>query len=469
MKHALIPLLITGFFIAGCTTRKSIYETIPRVEFSFEDFYPDGGIESESLEVQNIPQKVLNEELKKVEQALKGRLAHFGLILEPEEEIEIAKWYYYYTTRGRERAIRALQRGAPYYKSMLKIIKSYGLPEDLIYLPIIESGFNLYAVSRKKATGPWQFMSYTAKKYGLIVDWWIDHRLDPIYSTHAACKYLKELYEIFERWDLAIAAYNAGEGKIYSRLVRTNGEKFWDIRRQLKKETRNYVPSFLAVIMFVNDNRELVDSIINNSPLFEYDSVMVPYQANIKQLASWAGISESEFRYYNPSLNRFATPPYLKNYYVRIPKGKAETFLTNMNNTPKDQWFRAEVHVVKKGETPSTIARKYRVSTNALLQVNNIRDPRTLRPGQVLIIPYGPSAPYQTIPYQKTSNTKATTPKNSGEASNNSKGVKYRVQPGDTLFSIARRYNVTVAQIKKWNSLNSDKIRSGQTLTIYLN
>ncbi|MDI6851102.1 MAG: LysM peptidoglycan-binding domain-containing protein [bacterium] len=465
--------VLLGFALTfeSCITFKSKKNAVPRVEFTFEDFeYEDGFVEEDTLGIEHIPQKYLKEDLQKVEYALKGRLAHFGLILSKEEEMEIAKWHHFYETRGKDRVLRALRRGAPYFKKIAEIIRSYGLPEDLAFLPVIESGFNLNAVSRRRAVGPWQFISYTAKKYGLLVDWWIDQRLDPIFSTHAACKYLKDLFDFFGRWDLAIAAYNAGEGKVYSRLVKTNGEKFWDIRRQLKRETRNYVPSFLALIIFINNNKALVDSVLN-VPEFTYDSVLVPAQANIKQLASWAGISEREFRFYNPYFHRFATPPDLKNYYVRIPVGTKEQFIARMNNTPKDKWFKAETHVVRKGETLYQIARKYGVTVSAIRQANNNINPRRLRPGMILVIPYGPTASAKTYTYpKKTKNYTSKSNSNPTSSSKEQSGIiKHKVKPGDTLYSISKRYGISIQKLKKWNNLNSNYIRSGQTLIIYAN
>uniref|UniRef100_A0A7V3ZXI9 LysM peptidoglycan-binding domain-containing protein n=1 Tax=candidate division WOR-3 bacterium TaxID=2052148 RepID=A0A7V3ZXI9_UNCW3 len=469
MKKAFIFFLLV-LILQACTTRKNLRKIVPPVEFTFEDFeFGDGFIEGDTLDITSIPQKYLKEDLKKVERALKGRLAHFGLILSAEEEIEIAKWYHFYNTRGKERVLRALTRGAPYFKKISEIVKSYGLPEDLAFLPVIESGFNLYAVSRRKAVGPWQFMSFTAKKYGLLVDWWIDQRLDPIYSTHAACKYLKDLFDLFGRWDLAIAAYNAGEGKVYSKLVKTNGEKFWDIRKQLKRETRNYVPSFLALIMFINDNKELVSSILN-TPEFTYDSVLVPSQANIKQLASWAGISEREFRLFNPYFHRFATPPYLKNYYVRIPLGTKEQFISRMNSTPKDEWFKAQAHIVRKGETLYQIARKYGVTVTAIQQANNNINPKRLRPGMVLVIPYGPTVSRKSYTYTRKTKNYTSESDSILNSTKNQRGIiKHKVKYGETLYSISKKYKVSVNQLKEWNNLNSNYIRSGQTLIIYTN
>jgi len=456
----LIPALI---LIISCAPRTNSKNFIPKVEVTFDDFYPDGGFGEDTSLVLTIPKSVLKDEIKKVEKELKGRLAHLGMVLSPEEELEMAKWLYFYQTRGRDRVARALTRGAPYLKTISSIIKSYGLPDDFKFLPIIESGFNLQAVSRRKATGPWQFMAFTARKYGLLVDWWIDERIDPIYSTHAACRYLRDLCEIFEKWDLAIAAYNAGEGKIYSKLVKTNGDNFWDIRRQLKRETRNYVPSFLALIVFLNDNKEWVDSILQSVPEFVYDSVRVPSQANIKQLASWAEISEPEFRELNPSFIRFTTPPYLKDYWVRIPVGKKEIFVKNMENTPPDQWFKALTHTVKRGETLSQIARKYGVTVLAIRQANNNIDPKRLRPGMVLVIPYGKSYYESNIKVNtKTTSSKVDT------STQNQTIVYHRVQPGETLYSISQKYNVTTKQIISWNNLKNTKIKVGQKLLIYL-
>jgi len=465
-------LWILLVFNSSCIFRKNYKNVVPEVKFTFEDFEPDGGLLEDTLTVEKIPQKFLKGELDKVESELKGRLAHFGLVLTEEEEVEIARWYYFYNTRGRERVARALTRGAPYLNKITEIVRNYGLPEDIRFLPIIESGFNIEAISRRKAAGPWQFMSFTGKKYGLKVDWWIDERRDPILSTYAACKYLKDLYELFGKWDLAIAAYNAGEGKVYSRLMRTNGEKFWDIRAQLKRETRNYVPSFLALIMFINDNKGFVDSILN-APQFVYDSVLVPAQANIKQLASWAGISEYEFRRLNPSFHRFATPPYLKNYYVRIPVGTAEQFVARMNSTPKEEWFKAQAHIVRKGETLSLIAKKYGVSVAAIRQANNNIDPYRLRPGMVLVIPYGGATTYvshsssSSASSKHTSSSPQSVTSSPSEKTSQENVVHYRVRRGDTLYSISRRYGVSINDIRKWNKLPSSKIRIGEVLIIY--
>lgn len=451
----IIPLLF--FLFTGCASlflNESDIQ-VPEVKFTFDDFYYENGIEPDEGLVEGYADSLIREETREVEIALKRELAVFGLVLSEREKRDIAKWVRHYSTKGRGRVIRALKRGKPYLPLIEEKLREYGLPEELKYLPIIESSFKVEARSRRRAIGIWQFMARTARKYGLKVDWWIDERYDPIYSTDAACKYLKALYEMFGKWDFAIAAYNVGEGKILKWKKRKKADNFWDIKRYLPRETRGYVPAYFGLLVFLHENYDILQN-IDNDP-FEFDSVKVPRQVNVSLLAKWAGISLKEFRKLNPRFRRWATPPYLKNFYVRIPKGRRDAFIAKMNSTPKSKWYRALAHRVRKGETLSHIARRYGVSVRALIIANNIKNPRRLRVGKVLVIPYPGTRAYASVKRASSRKSKKVPP-----------GAQvYIVKRGDTLWDISRKLKVSIYNIKKWNNLISSRIKPGQRLIIY--
>ncbi len=370
-----------------------------------------------------------------------------------------------FTLRRRARYLeRIVERGRPYYGYIVDRLLEEGLPVELVYLPIIESAYNPRARSRAGAVGLWQFMASTARKYGLRVDWWVDERLDPYHATDAALRYLKVLYEEFGRWDLAIAAYNVGEGKIRRALRRTRGTSFWDIYRRLPRETRMYVPLFIAMYEIFRLHRDslgledpLVIGLEEGPPRFDYVQLHRP--TTLRKLARWAGLSEREFLRLNPWMRRKALPPNPRNLRIRLPEGTAPAFLAALKRDPDPRkWQTYGRHRVRRGETLSHIARRYGTTVSSLMRLNGIRNPRRLRPGQVLLVP----PPPVRGTYVRTASPRRTPPP-LPEGSY----FLYEVRKGDTLYDLARTFGVSVRELMRVNAISSPrKLRPGMKIRI---
>lgn len=459
MKKLIFTLISVILFTSSCATFKNVYYVVKPLKkpeapnFYIEDIY-DGLFEGYEIAQEEYAERYVDSVYDAIKKQYGNELLELGLSEDIYERREVVKWALYFARHADAKINQRLRRGAPYLPYIKRRLKEEGMPEDIAYLPIIESAFRHNALSRKRARGIWQFMRSTARKYGLRVDWWIDERLDPYKSTDAAIRYLKDLYNMFGSWDLALAAYNAGEGRVLRALSRSGGDDFFDLKRYLRRETREYVPKFLALCLVINNPEKFNANI--SMPTVDYalsfDTVYVPRQVNISLLAKWAGISTNEFRRLNPSFIRWATPPYLKNFPVRIPKGQAPLFYARMKNTPKSKWYRALAHRVRRGETLWHIARRYGVSVYALKRANNIRNARYLRPGRILVIPVGPK---RRIRYARRHEKYRKT----------GKGM-HIVREGETLWSIARSYGTTVSAIKMANNLRSSRIKAGEVLKI---
>jgi membrane-bound lytic murein transglycosylase D len=295
----------------------------------------------------------------------------------------------YFQTTLRDKFMNWLARSAKYIPMMKALLRENGLPEDLVYMALIESGYNPHAFSRSKACGPWQFISSTGKKYGLLVNWWIDERRDPEKSTIAAAKYLNDLYDIFECWYLAAASYNAGEGKISRGMKRYRTEDFWELTKHqyLKRETKNYVPQMIAAALVAKDPEKYGFTDIEYQEVLCYDKVAVSEVTDLGLIAKACEVSLEEIKDLNPELLRGCTPPGISDYEVRIPCGKKELFQTNFEDLKPRHRFQFKTHVVKKGDTFSSIARIYRVALEPLLQINKLKKTSRLSVGMNLLIP----------------------------------------------------------------------------------
>ena len=455
-----VGILLVIFFVSCSTLRtpKDLYYAVAPLkkpeapEYYLEDLY-DGLFTGYENVKNEFATEFIDSMYVLVKEQYRKELLELGLPEDAYQRREVMKWALYFARHANVKINARLKRGAPYLPYIKRRLKEEGMPEAIAYLPIIESAFRHNALSRMRARGMWQFMRSTARKYGLRVDWWMDERLDPYKSTDAAIRYLKDLYSMFGSWDLALAAYNAGEGRILRALRRSGGDDFFDLKRYLRRETREYVPKFLALALVINNPEKFGTNIVmpeNEEPVF--DTVYIPRQVNISLLARWAGITEREFRRLNPSFIRWATPPYLKNFPVRIPKGRKKTFYALMKKTPRSKWYRALAHRVRRGESLWSIARKYGVSVYALKRANRIRRARYIRPGQVLVIPVGAGSRMRYT--KRNSRIKVTR-----------KGY-HRVKEGETLWSIARAYGVSVSAIKRANRLKTSRIKPGDLLKI---
>jgi peptidoglycan lytic transglycosylase D len=359
----------------------------------------------------------------------------------------------YFKTRGRDVFQRWLDRSARYIPLMKDIFREKNLPEDLVYVAMIESGFNPYAVSWCKAVGAWQFMPATGKLYGLKIDWWIDERKDPIKSTQAAAEHLKDLHNLFGSWPLALASYNAGAGKVQRAVLRTRSDDFWDLKasRYIKPETKNYVPKYMAATIIAKNPEDYGFTVSDREP-FKYDEVIIDESTDLRLIARCAECTYEEIKDLNPELKRWVTPPHYDSYVLRIPPGKKAVFLTNFAAVPPEQKITWERHEVKKGDTLASLAKKYNTTADAIRDVNELRKNR-LSPGKHILIP---------VDMNGAEDVSYLTPAGGGKQQE----ILYRVRRGETLVRIAKKHNISVADIREWNKGIGKSVRAGQKIKL---
>ncbi len=368
----------------------------------------------------------------------------------------------YFQTTGRKSFSNWLARSEKYIPFMREVLKENGLPEDLVYLAMIESGFNPYAYSRSKALGPWQFIYLTGKRYGLKSNWWVDERRDPEKSTLAAARYLKDLYDMFECWYLAAAGYNAGENKIANGMKRYRTEDFWELtkHRYLKKETKDYVPQMIAAALLAKDPEKYGFVGIEYEEPLRYDKVMVPPAVDLRLIANACEITVEELKELNPELRRWCTPPDVMEYEIKIPFGKTDLFLKNFESLRPKGGTSFKTHLVKKGETLQQIARLYRVELEPILEINRLEKRSRLSVGMNLLIP---------LPNEKGHlfASKPSPPSDEKMKSSRSREITYIVKKGDTLWSIANEMGVNIGALSAWNKLQPErKLRPGDQIKI---
>jgi membrane-bound lytic murein transglycosylase D len=445
-----------------------------------------------------------------------------------EMRAEVAQWIAFFQGSGRKYYVRWLARSTRYMPVMKDILRQEGLPEDTVYLSMIESGFSTLAYSWAKASGPWQFIDATGRRFGLKVDFWIDERRDPIKSTRAAARYLRELHDEFDDWYLAWAGYNAGAGKVRKGIEKYHTKDFWSLcaaGRFLRPETKNYVPKLIAAAL-VTRHAEAFGFSHNEieweQPL-DVDEVQVPDPTDLSVIAKAAECSLEEIQALNPELRRWLTPPTAKgvSYVLRIPKGHKEAFETNFPKVAPKERLVFKIHRVKKGDTLSKIALGYHSFPEAIMRMNGLRSSKKLRLGTELMIPVASehawaaaeqtsaskdkdaastsatttptsasasatSAPSEVKPHKSHSGFVPTAPEEeipagtstvatmaSGtiqhETVDGKDRVKYGVASGDSLWIISQKFGVSVDDLKQWNDLHGKrpKLQIGQQLIVY--
>ena len=358
----------------------------------------------------------------------------------------------FFQTKGKAQFQIWLDRYSQYGTLINDILEEEGMPEELVFLAMIESGLNPRAYSRANASGMWQFIYTTGKEFGLKRTWYVDERRDPVKATHAAAQYLKGLYKEFDHWYLAMAAYNCGEGRIRRAIRIHQTTDFWQLH-SLPRETRNYIPYYLAAAIICKSPDAYGFSMTNSQiDPFEFDLVNISQSADLTVIARSAGINLKTLKIYNPELRQSATPSE-ETYSLRIPKGRSETFYMNFSALPDDQKFAPQniVHKVKRGESLWTISERYKVSIHDLAAVNKIKNRHKIRIGQKLTVPI-----------------KGGIPSDSGGPPGHYK-VVYQVKRGDTLGHIAEDYGTRATQIRRWNNINyGEYIFPGQKLVLWI-
>ncbi len=375
---------------------------------------------------------------------------HMAIPLDMNEEVQRALNLF----KGPQRKffLEAYRRSGIYRPMIVEALNEAGLPEELSWLPLIESGFKVRALSRARALGMWQFIASTGYKFGLKRDQWIDERMDPEKSTMAAIEYLKELHQIFGEWTTALAGYNCGEHRVLSRIKSQQIQyldNFWDLYKQLPRETAFYVPKFLAVLHIVNDPEAHGFELPEVYPPRDKDFVAVDKQVHLKALAQHLEADYGLLCEMNPELRQYLTPG--GPYTLKVPKGKGDTLVAKLRDLPA--WSPPQpthvVHKVRRGETLSAIAGRYGTSVQAIANANGIRNRNHLKMGSNLKIPTrGSTAAVAAAYSQKGSLT------------------GYRVRKGDSLWKIAQRFSTTTGAIQSVNGLRTTRLQIGQVLKV---
>ncbi len=359
----------------------------------------------------------------------------------------------FFQTEAKKPLTRWLARSHRYLPMIRKIFAEEGIPQDLAYLPLIESGFNTSAYSWAHAVGIWQFIRGTAKHFGLRVNWWLDERRDPEKSTRAAAKYLKRLHNMFGDWHLALAAYNCGEGRIARSMKRQGKNSYWEL--DLPTQTENYVPLFIAALLIAKAPQRYGFDVPEQEKPLESDVVWIDEVVDLKLAAKCANTSYDTIKMLNPELVRSCTPPKIDRYPLKVPKGRGAFFVENYSKIPEAEKMAWHRHKVKKGESLWTIARRYGTSVQALLDANSIKKSNRLMPGQNLLIPVDRATADKIASSSRSKSSSGAIP------------AKYTVKKGDSIYKIAKKLGVSKDELLSSNGLTSKSvIVPGQVLKV---
>lgn len=403
----------------------------------------------------------------------------------------VTRWVRYFSGPLRSNFARWLKRASLYGPIIEGILKEYKLPPDLIYLAMIESGFNLNAYSHAHAAGPWQFIGATGRRYGLSSGGLIDERRDLIKATHSAARHLRDLYRRYGDWYLSFAAYNSGAGTVNRAIKRGKSRNYWRLSgsrsRHFRQETKDYVPRILAAALVAKNYRKYGFSRKLFQKPLSVEVVTVPDATDMEVLAYCAGVSQKEMEFLNPSLVLGITPPGQR-YRINVPRGTGELFRQNYARVPKKKRAMFALHKVRKKETVYKIARRYKVPAKKLARVNRLSLKTKLKPGRYVKVPKRgrrslaklfkkkgrkadknliastaptPSSVEDVISDDSTYRAPVA-PSTRGRVSSK----KHTVKRGESLGTIARKYRVKVASLKRWNGLKGTSIKAGQVIKV---
>jgi membrane-bound lytic murein transglycosylase D len=361
----------------------------------------------------------------------------------------VAGYISYFSSRGRSTFESALVRSGRYRDMIRRVFKEEGVPQDLIYLAQAESGFKPLALSRARARGMWQFMSSRGVGYGLRRSWWVDDRQDPERATRAAARHLKDLYNQFGDWYLAMAAYNSGPGNVQQAVRRTGYADFWELYKRdvLPRETKNYVPIILAMTIMSKKPAQYGLDGVQPEPPEQYDVVRINYPVDLRLVADCVETPVDALVDLNPSLLRRATPKD-QPFDLHLPAGTKDKYEAAIAAVPEDKRVAWRYHTIKDGETLASVAKKYRTTERAITQANNL-DGSAIAPDTKLVIPVSAAAAgVGKIVYSRYP-------------------TRYRTHTGDTVLSVSEDFGVPPDRLRRWNKLKGNNLSRGRMLVVY--
>ncbi|MBX3023175.1 MAG: LysM peptidoglycan-binding domain-containing protein [Bdellovibrionales bacterium] len=429
----------------------------------------EGGVPAVTdLPPTNIVENEDSSEMVEVNAEKPYKAAYGEIALDQNEHVDM--WLRYFQGRGRKHMDQYLARSTRYLPMMKNVLRENGLPEDLVYIALIESGFSPRAHSKANAVGYWQFIRSTGKRFGLQIDTFTDERRDPVLSTRAAAEYFKALYGMFNSWHLSMASYNVGEGRVKRAVTRHYTRDFWALikkRRALPAETKHYVPKFIAAAMIAKNPSKYGFADIEYADPLSYDTVALQSPISLSKLASNLNVEVDELKLLNPKFRTDFVPMGRGGEtVVRIPVGRATDAMAalSLSVTTQPKVLQAEYYFyrIRRGDTLSTVARKHRTTVSRLRRLNDLSNRSMLRVGRSLKVPDNGGEGIQYVTEETASTGKEAVP------AVQTRDVEFHtVRNGENLSVIATRYGVQVSDLLRMNSLtNRSILRKGQKLRV---
>jgi membrane-bound lytic murein transglycosylase D len=470
-------LFLTSFlagvliFQSGCATRGSIPAKAAASEGQAENGTAPIASSGDAPVTDDITQFKIDEDAKET-QAQDTELEQIPVEINPLVE----KWINYFQGRGRKHMERYLARSTRYEKLMKKVLRDNGLPEDIFYIALIESGFTSHATSHASAVGYWQFIRGTGKRYGLEISRMVDERRDPVLATQAAAEYFKGLYSLFGSWYLAMASYNVGENRVKREVMKNSTRDFWELvrKKRLPRETMNYVPKFIAAKLIAKNPDQFGFDGIDYMPPIEFETITVKESLNLRVMAEKLSIPYEDFKAYNPKFKGEIAPAKNGVLDIRLPVGMSEAGIIAAASSVSDKvefiadTSDTQAYKVRRGDNLGSIARRFRTNIAYIRELNDLPRKSKLRVGQTIYVP--DRTPLKDR-HDKLASVRKTREVPVAQVTGGEvveKGYRfYVVQSGDSLYTIAQKYNTSVSELKKINKLKKGRlIRVGLKLRV---